>query len=254
MTEIIILSLIQGVTEFLPISSSSHLILMSELFNFAEKSLVIDVSLHIGSFFAVIIYFYKEILNFFKNKELFFKILIASVPVMLFGYILVLTDTINYLRNVKLIGFTTLLFGILLFISDRNNQNKQIQKDFNNKSAIIIGFYQILSLVPGVSRSGIAITGARFLGFNRIDSLKISFLLAIPTLAIVTIFGLKEIFFSDNLRLSQLSIFSIMLSFIFSYLTIKLFFNFIQKFNMSIFAFYRVILGIILIFISYSQN
>lgn len=254
MTEIIILSLIQGVTEFLPISSSSHLILMSELFNFAEKSLVIDVSLHIGSFFAVIIYFYKEILNFFKNKELFFKILIASVPVMLFGYILVLTDTINYLRNVKLIGFTTLLFGILLFISDRNNQNKQIQKDFNNKSAIIIGFYQILSLVPGVSRSGIAITGARFLGFNRIDSLKISFLLAIPTLAVVTIFGLKEIFFSDNLRLSQLSIFSIILSFIFSYLTIKLFFNFIQKFNMSIFAFYRVILGIILIFISYSQN
>ena len=173
---------------------------------------------------------------------------------MLFGYILVLTDTINYLRNVKLIGFTTLLFGILLFISDRNNQNKQIQKDFNNKSAIIIGFYQILSLVPGVSRSGIAITGARFLGFNRIDSLKISFLLAIPTLAVVTIFGLKEIFFSDNLRLSQLSIFSIILSFIFSYLTIKLFFNFIQKFNMSIFAFYRVILGIILIFISYSQN
>ncbi len=252
MTEIIILSLIQGVTEFLPISSSSHLILMSELFNFAEKSLVIDVSLHIGSFFAVIIYFYKEILNFLKNKELFLKILIASVPVILFGYILVLTDTINYLRNVKLIGFTTLLFGILLFISDKNNQNKQIQKDFNIKSAIIIGFYQILSLVPGVSRSGIAITGARFLGFNRIDSLKISFLLAIPTLAIVTIFGLKEIFFSDNLRLSQLSIFSIILSFIFSFLTIKLFFNFIQKFNMSIFAFYRVILGIILIFISYS--
>ena len=153
--EIILLSLIQGITEFLPISSSSHLIIFSKLTNYENQNLSIDVSLHIGSFLAVITYFYKDIKNLIKNKKFFFKIFTASIPVMLFGFFLVQTNLIEKLRNIEVIGWTTLLFAILLYISDKFKLKNNINKNFNYKSAIFIGLFQILSLIPGVSRSGI---------------------------------------------------------------------------------------------------
>ena len=133
MIEIFILSLIQGVTEFLPISSSSHLIIISEYLKF-ENKLFIDVSLHIGSFMAVLIYFYKDVLNFYKNKDLLFKIIISSIPVMLAGFILVETNLIEKIRNIETIAWTTIIFGILLLISDKFKIKKSIKKDFNFKS------------------------------------------------------------------------------------------------------------------------
>ena len=148
MLEVLILSLIQGVTEFLPISSSSHLIIISEYLKFNEQNLSIDVSVHIGSFIAVITYFYKDIINFLYNKELFFKILVSSLPVIIFGIILIETNLIDALRNIKIIGMMTLIFGILLFISDKFKLNKNINNDFTFKTAIIIGLCQILSLIP----------------------------------------------------------------------------------------------------------
>ena len=108
MIEIFLLSLIQGITEFLPISSSSHLIIFSNFTDFKDQSLSIDISLHIGSFLAVITYFHKDLKSFIKNKNLFFKILIASLPVMLFGFFLIQTGLIDKIRNVKVIGWTTL--------------------------------------------------------------------------------------------------------------------------------------------------
>ena len=113
MIEVLILSIIQGVTEFLPISSSSHLILVSEFLEFENQKLEVDVSLHIGSFFAVIVYFRKDILNFFINKDLLLKIIISSIPVMVFGYFLIELNLIDHLRNIKTIGWTTFIFGIL---------------------------------------------------------------------------------------------------------------------------------------------
>ena len=152
MIEIFILSLIQGVTEFIPISSSSHLIIVSKYLNFNSQSLSIDVSLHIGSFIAVIVFFRKDIFNFVKNKDLFIKIIISSIPVMVFGYILVKFNLIDFLRNIKIIGWTTILFGFLLLLSDKVKIKKKINNNFTFKSAIFIGFFQILSLIPGVSR------------------------------------------------------------------------------------------------------
>ena len=175
MIEIFILSSIQGVTEFLPISSSSHLILISNFINFQMQSLVIDVSLHIGSLIAVVTYFYKDVLEFFKNRQLFFKILISSVPVVIVGFFLVKTNLIEKIRSIEIIGWTTLIFGILLYISDKFKLEKNLSLDFNYKVALIIGLFQILSLIPGVSRSGITITAGRFLGFKRFDASKISF-------------------------------------------------------------------------------
>ena len=119
MIEIFILSLIQGITEFLPVSSSSHLILVSKFLNFENESLSIDVSLHVGSFMGVVVYFYKDILSVFKNKMLFLKIFISSLPVMIIGFFLVESGMIEKIRNLKIIAWTTLTFGILLYISDK---------------------------------------------------------------------------------------------------------------------------------------
>ena len=249
--EIFILSLIQGITEFLPVSSSSHLVLVSKYLNFENQSLSIDVSLHIGSFIAVLLYFYKDILSFFKNKIIFFKILISSIPVMVVGFYLVETGIIEKIRNIKIIAFTTLIFGILLFISDKFKLEKNLKNNFTYKSAIFIGFLQILSLVPGVSRSGIAITAARLLNFKRFDAGKISFLISIPVLGAVSIFGIKNLISSDDLSFTYLNLFSIIISFFFSLLTIKYFLSYINKFNLNIFVYYRVFLGLILLILAF---
>ncbi len=252
MTIVFILSLIQGVTEFIPISSSSHLFIISNFFKFEDQSLLLDVSLHIGSFLAVVTFFYKDIFSLLKNKDLLIKIIVASIPVMIVGFVLVETNLIVHMRNIKIIGWMTFVFGILLYLSDKFELKKDINLNFDLKSALIIGFFQVLSLVPGVSRSGITISAARFLHFKRYDAAKISFLLSVPTLGAVTFFGLKNIIYNNELNLSSINLSAIFLSFIFSFLTIKYFLQFLKKFDLKIFVIYRLILGIVLLFISYS--
>ena len=119
MIEILILSLVQGITEFIPVSSSSHLIIMSDYLKFNEADLTIDVSLHIGSFVAVLTYFRKDLIDYIKNKKLFIKIIVSSFPIMIVGYLLIKLEIIYQLRNLEIIGWTTIIFGIFLFISDR---------------------------------------------------------------------------------------------------------------------------------------
>ncbi len=251
MIEVLILSIIQGITEFLPISSSSHLILISNYLNFENQSLSIDISLHIGSFIAVMTYFGKDIINYTKNKVLFLKIIISSLPIMFFGYFLIKYSLLDQVRTIKIIGWTTVVFGILLFISDKFKIDKRLDKNFSMKSAIFIGVFQILSLIPGVSRSGITITASRLLNFNRFDSAKISFLLSIPTLGAVTLFGLNSLIQSENINFSLLNLMSIVLSFMFSFFTIKFFLRYIEKFSLKVFVLYRIFLGIIILFIAY---
>lgn len=251
MIEIFILSIVQGITEFLPVSSSSHLILISEYLNFENQSLSIDVSLHIGSFIAVLSYFYKDIINFYENKILFLKILISSLPVMLVGFLIVKFNYLDKIRNIETIAWTTIIFGILLFISDKFKLEKNIKKDLSYNSVLFIGLLQILSLIPGVSRSGIAITAARFLNFKRVDAAKISFLLSIPILAAVSFFGLKNILLSENQIFTKLNLISISLSFLISFLTIKFLLSFINKFSLNLFAYYRVFLGACLLLLAY---
>ena len=251
MIEIIILSIIQGATEFLPVSSSSHLIIFSNFLNFQNQSLSIDVSLHIGSFLAVVIFFYKDVLNFINEKDIFIKIILSSVPVVLVGFFLVETNLISKFRNIEVIGWMTLIFGIILYLSDRFRLDNELKKDFNFKSAITIGLFQVLSLVPGVSRSGIAISAARILKFKRYDSAKISFLLSIPILGAISIFGIKNLVETNSLEFTIINIFSVLISFFVSFITIKFFLNYMQKFDLKIFVIYRIVLGIILISLSY---
>ena len=251
MIEILILSIVQGVTEFLPISSSSHLIMFSKIFDFENQNLKIDVSMHIGSFFAVLAYFHKDVVKFIKNRDLFIKITISSFPVMIIGYIIFQYNIIEELRNIKIIGWTTLLFGLLLYFSDKFALEKDIDNNFSFKSAIIIGLFQVLSLIPGTSRSGITITAARLLNFKRYDAAKISFLLSIPTLGVISIFGFKNIYMSDSIDISILNFIAIVFSFFFSLITIKFFLEYIKKFSLKLFVIYRVILGAIILFFAY---
>jgi undecaprenyl-diphosphatase len=251
MFEIISLSITQGVTEFLPVSSSAHLVLISKYFNFDNKNLTLDISLHLGSLLAIITYFRADLLNFIKNKILFYKIIVSSIPVIVFGYILIKFDLVDFLRNYKIIGWCTILFGILLYFSDLTKVKKKINKDFTYSSAVCIGFFQVLSLIPGVSRSGITITAARFLNFNRADSVKISFLISIPTLTAVGLYSLQNLLTEKNLEITLVNFFGIFLSFIFSYLTIKFFLQYLKTFSLFIFVIYRIILGAIILLYVY---
>ena len=175
--EVLILSAIQGISEFLPISSSAHLILVSSLYEFKSSSLLIDISLHLGSLFAIIYFFRKELLDIKNNQKILVLITLGSVPLIIVGYFLYTTGIIYSLRNIEVIAWTTLIFGIILYIADKSRFDKKISANLNFQSILIIGLFQIFSLVPGVSRAGITMTAARILKFNRVDSSKISLII-----------------------------------------------------------------------------
>jgi undecaprenyl-diphosphatase len=248
--EVIILSAIQGISEFLPISSSAHLILVSSLYEFKSSSLLIDISLHLGSLCAIVYFFRNELLDVKNNKRLLSLIIIGSIPVIIVGYILYSTGLIYSLRNIKIIAWTTLMFGILLYIADKSRFDKKISANLNFQSIIFISFFQVLSLIPGVSRAGITITAARILKFNRVDSSKISFLLSIPALSGASFLGLKDLL-EQPIEFNYLVIIAISTSFIFSFVTVKFFLNYINKFSMNAFVIYRIIIALILFFIIY---
>ena len=249
--ETFILSIIQGVSEFTPVSSSAHLILFSKINNFNISSLQLDISLHLGSLIAIIFYFRKDLFNFTKNRSLAILIILGSMPLIIIGYIFYSTGLIDYFRNLKIIAWTTLIFGILLYFSDRSQIKNKLDIKLSYKNILIIGLFQVLAIIPGVSRSGIVITASRFLNFDRIDSSKIAFYLSIPALGGASFLGLKDIF-KTGIILNSIFIYSIILSFIISYLTIKYFLVYVKNFNLNLFIYYRILLALILFVIVYN--
>ena len=248
--EILILSAIQGISEFLPISSSAHLILVSNFYDFSSSSLLIDISLHLGSLFAIVFYFRKELFDLRNNQKILILLIIGSIPLIFFGYFLHTTELIYLLRNPKVIAFTTLFFGLILYFADQRKIEKNISTNLNIKSILFIGLFQILALIPGVSRAGITMTAARFLKFNRVDASKISFLLSIPALAGASFLGLKDII-DRSIEINLIIFIAIILSFLFSYITVKFFLIYINKFSLNIFVIYRVVIGLVLLGIIY---
>ena len=249
--EILILSLIQGVSEFIPVSSSAHLYIISELFDFKNQSLMIDVGMHLGSLLAVLFYFRQDFLNILKNKQILNLMVIGSIPLIIAGFIIYTTGLIDFVRNLKLLAWLSLIFAIVLYFADKIKVTKKIDTDLNLKTILIIGLFQIASLFPGVSRSGIVITAGRFLNFDRVDSSKISFYLSIPALAGASVLSMKDII-NTNIDMNFLFIFAVLLSFVFSYLTIKYFLIYVRNFNLNLFVYYRTFLALILFVIAYS--
>ena len=248
--ETVILSIIQGITEFIAVSSTAHLIIFSKFRNFEIESLTIDIGAHLGSLIAIIFFFKKDILQFSKNKNLFKLIFLGSIPLLFFGFYFYNTGIIFILRDIKIIAWTTLIFGIVLFFADKSKSTNNINKNLNYKAILIIGLFQVLALIPGASRAGITITGARFLNFNRYDATKISFMLSIPALLGASVINFNDVI---NLKQDQIIFFisSVLFSFIFSYLTIKYFLKYVSRFSLLSFVIYRIFLSFILFALIY---
>ena len=246
-----ILAFVQGFSEFIPVSSSAHLIIISKIHEFNINSLQLDISLHLGSLLAIIFYFRDDLLNITNNKSLVILIILGSIPLVIIGYIFYSTDLIDYLRNLKIIAWTTLLFGILLYFADKSQIKNKIDTSLNYKSILIIGLLQVLAIIPGVSRSGIVITTSRFLNFDRVDSSKIAFYLSIPALGGASFLGIKDVL-KTNIDFNLIFLFSIIFSFLISYLTIKYFLIYVKNFNLKFFVYYRIFLALVLFAIVYT--
>lgn len=257
------LSIVQGITEFLPISSSGHLILFAEFTPFEDQGLAVDIALHIGSIVAVIIYFYKDIIEIIKGvvskcffpdfsnqgNRLAYQIVLASIPALIMGFCL-RNFGMEYFRNPKIIGWTILIYGLILYVADKKGQSSKNTSDISFKDALFIGLAQCLALIPGTSRSGVTITMARFLGVNRSDAAKFSMLLSIPTIAAAGTLELYRLYKTSNITEIGNVIDAIGFSFIFSMMVIFAMMKWLQKFTFLPFVIYRVILGSVLILYS----
>lgn len=269
--QIIVLSLIQGLTEFLPISSSAHLLLPSKLLGWPDQGLVFDVACHVGTLFAVLFFYRNELYLIIRDflvslktrkqtekSKMGWYIILATIPVCLCGFVLndYIEDVIRT-HAIAVIAGTTIIFGLLLWFSDiyaerkNKNKNKNITTaTMGFKLALIIGLSQIIAFIPGTSRSGITITFALFLGLTRKDAANYSFLLSIPLiLAAGSYSGLKIITSHVPIDYGAL-ILAIILSFISAYVVIKLFIKFISNIGMLPFVIYRLILGFTLIWLA----
>lgn len=251
--QLTILSLVQGITEFLPISSSAHLILVSSLFGWPDQGLTVDIFAHFGTLLAVITYFRKDIsgiiLNFDMSNadNLGFCLVIATLPIAIIGF--VSKDFVsNHLRTESIIIWATVIFGIFLLFSEKlSNQEKEVNQ-ITWKDALFIGSFQIFALIPGSSRSAVTMIAALFLGFSKSSSARFSFLLAIPTLSLVFLGETTDLTFTENLSDLSSLIYVSLLSFITGMLCIHFFLKLIERIGFFPFALYRFILAGFLIF------
>ena len=232
------------------VSSSAHLIIFSNLIKNYSSSVLMDTSLHLGSLIAITHYFWKDILDFSNNKTTWILLIIGSLPLIIIGYIFYNYNFYENLRTLHVIAWSTLIFGVALYFSDKFVIKKSFKKDLSIKNIIIIGLFQILSLIPGASRSGIVITGSRLLNFSRFDAAKISFILSIPALLGASILTLKDTFLKDEIFDLNI-ILSIIFSYLFSYLTIKYFLIYMKKFSLNLFVIYRILLSLIIFYFIY---
>lgn len=260
--EIIILSFIQGLTEFLPISSSGHLIFMPKLFGWSDHSLEMDVAVHVGTLISVLLYFRRDILSmvtetvsyifsgfkktaFTDHVRLAFVIVVATIPAVIAGFTLKKLG-VDMVRHVWVIATTSIVFGLIMYIADRRLQSRSID-EMGFGRGFIVGLAQAIALIPGTSRSGICMTAARFMGFNRVTAARFAFLLSIPSIlgagVLTTVDALKE---GQNL-LTQDFFVAIIASFVFGLMAIHFMLVFLNRHGLGIFTIYRVILGILLL-------
>jgi undecaprenyl-diphosphatase len=243
------LAVVQGVTEWLPISSSGLLVIFEELVKLEDKNLnlLFNIAVHGGSLIAVVIYFLKDLFQIFNNYNLIKNIIIATIPVVIAGFLIKITGLNIFLQDIKVVAFATLFFSIVLYFSDKTKVTIQFNKNISNKNALLIGLAQVLALIPGTSRSGITISCARFLGFSRVDSAKFSFLISIPVLFAACALGFSDVVFEPNNQIIVLITFGFFVSLITSLLCIKVFLKFVENNSLTLFVVLRIILGTVLL-------
>ena len=261
--QVTILAVLQGATEFLPISSSGHLILPSLIFAWNDQGLTFDIAVHVGTLFAVLVYFRDDLqrlvfaltLSVFQRKhsedsKLAWMLLAATIPAGLSG-LLFATQVEQYGRSLILIGITSIVFGLLLFVSDRSGSKQLTLADMNWKTALLIGFSQVLALIPGTSRSGVTMTAALFCNLDRAAAARFSFLLAIPIIAASGLLrGIQFLQIDTESVEWFVLLYAIFISAVVAYLCIHYFLQLIEKIGFLPFVIYRILLGLVLIFLA----
>jgi undecaprenyl-diphosphatase len=260
---LILVALIQGVTEFLPVSSSGHLILLPSLTGLDDQGQVIDVAAHVGTLVAVIIYFWSDVklallgtLRLLRGKIdtkdalLALCLLVGTIPVIIFGLILKVTGLADAMRGIAVIGWTMLIFGIVLYWADQKGLETRSAQEWTLKHAVIMGLWQCLALIPGTSRSGITITGARLLGYKRSDAARLAMLMSIPTIIASAALLSLDVIGTPNV-MGDIIIVAVM-SCIAALLALTLMMKLLQSVSYTPYVIYRIILGMILLGIAYT--
>lgn len=260
-----LIAIIQGITEFLPISSSGHLILLPNLTGLEDQGQVIDVAVHVGTLLAVCLYFRKDAILSLQGllhlasgqrhtqaAKLALMLIIATVPVVIAGLFLSVTGLNDTMRSIAVIGWTMLGFGLVLYWFDRKGPKTATFNDWSPKQAVILGLWQAIALVPGTSRSGITITGARAMGFNREAAARISMLMSIPTIIASGTLSAAEVIAAADAQMAKDGAIAAVFAFISALAALSLMMRLLKSVSFTPYVIYRVVLGVILLFIAYA--
>lgn len=261
--QLVVLALVQGITEFLPISSSGHLVLTPMAIGEPDQGLLIDAATHVGTLCAVVIYFRADVAKAILGgahlltgrtstapARLALLLCLATAPVVAMGVLLMALDLTEAMRSVKVIGWTTLLWGLVLYVADRWGPMSRVAEAWRWRDAALMGLAQALALIPGTSRSGITITAARALGFARVDAARLSMLMSVPAiLAAGTVAGIQLA--GENAAVGMDALIAAVLSFLAALLTLALLMRMLQGWSLTPFVIYRIILGAVLLGIAY---
>lgn len=253
--QLLLIAVVQGISEFLPISSSGHLILIPNLTQFEDQGPLIDVAVHVGSLLAIIIYFWRDALGLMRGglasvgladdpqqKSLFWWIVIGTIPAVLVGAAFYALNLLDSFRSTTLVGVNLIVFGILLGIADYVGKQEKSYEQLTWRDALLVGIAQAFALIPGTSRSGVTMTMARLLGYKRVEAARFSFLLSMPAVAgagLLIAFDLAEA--SAQMQVDALIAGG--LTFVSAFLTMAFLMNFLRKASMLVFVIYRILLG-----------
>ncbi|MEL6584838.1 MAG: undecaprenyl-diphosphate phosphatase [Pseudomonadota bacterium] len=265
LTTLILLAVVQGLTEFLPISSSGHLVLLPALMGSPDQGLALDVAVHVGSLVAVVLYYWADVKRALRGAGqvarfqvhnadgfLALSLVVATLPVIVVGAVLKLTGLVDMMRSIEVIGWTMLIFGIVLYIADKRGAEVKRAEGWLLKDALIMGLWQVLALIPGTSRAGITITGARFLGYERHDAARLAMLMSIPAIvASGTLLSIDLIGDATGALLRDAAI-AAAFSFVAAYAALALMIRLLNAVSFTPYVIYRCVLGVVLLGIAYT--
>lgn len=262
---LLLLAILQGITEFLPVSSSGHLILLPTLTGWDDQGQAIDVAVHIGTLAAVVLYFWRDVKDGLiglprvcrgkidtPGARLAFLLILATIPVVVVGLILNLTGLSDAMRSIKVIGWTMLIFGIVLYWADQTGGTAKTDADWSLRDAIIMGLWQAVALIPGTSRSGITITAARQLGYDREGGAKIAMLMSIPTIAASGVLLGAEVAASADAQAARDGAIAALFAFVTALAALSLMMRLLKSVSFTPYVIYRIILGVVLLVVGYS--
>lgn len=263
--QLLIVAIVQGITEFLPISSSGHLILLPNVTGSADQGLAIDVAVHVGTLFAVVLYFWKDVRSALHGtlrlatgradtpgSFLALCLIIATIPAVIIGFVIKISGLDEAFRSVAVIGWTTLIFGLVLWWADRTGKTDHTDKDWTIRHALLMGLAQCIALIPGTSRSGITITAARRLGYDRAGAATLSMLMSIPVILASGAVLSLDVIGQANWALARDAAIAASFAFLAALAALVLMFRLLRSVSFTPYVVYRIFLGVALLIWAYA--